>query len=1352
MGEIKYIGVFLFLLSLLLGCERVSTFQIIDYTPPYLRNVYSLGLTPQCIASYYLVLEDPNGIEYGGGANIVADGTQLLERNTTHALYKMVFSFGSSSGSVPIQLRNSLGDSQNINLNYTCKQPPTNPNIQLIGSPYFPFAKGDMPVFRFKTTGLDPLYRPISFAFRDSTLALLGETTGYSSNDFIATVNILPNGFNWDSLKADTPVYIYYNQFSSTPSYGTNTLPALLPTGTNQINSKNQQISSIQRDGYFLSIQTCLNNDDLVFQTGYLTAGGSSMIPTLMQGNYLSPTFFQYFYSVTSSSYNQIYFNPSAVYSSFAYPYDINFINLAISSTPSLSRVGDLILRYFTTENLGSRVHWYSLRVQANGTSTYLPYPFGYQLSYSTTYSKQFEFLFSPYTNKVVRARGDSPSYILTSTTPDTLPPFIKSATVSLLPQSTNRLFRLNIGDDISGFYEISNMGNFTAKTSGSNLDGVYDFIVTQYDYIRLSNNSLLCDFARNCRQLNLFEPFNLNGDYINQDILKLSDINSISFDKNDIDISNSHVSNKLFIVTKPGTSKALPVVMVMVKEGLSIDTTTMIFNGQWDETEGCYVVPFNVHQNYITGVYPYYLYIDNKPVPYSHLKLFFGETASLRIKSNNGDIMGPIINQFSVSTVNQGSTKTLTLNIGIVDKVNGFKKGIISLITAYDLVEHNKTFTSDDKQGGDIYQSTYAINYSFTLNCRSQNINISYIELEDQQGHVSIFNFFQQPPNVINPIMSVPKPALTLVCSGPAENITPTLTAFSFTPTLISPFSVSSRTVVFNFQSSDSSGINLASVPFIYLHDYSMQIKGFPSTLIDSNETSANYTAVVEVPYGFGDERGLSVSVYGIVDVYSNFRGYSNSIMPFPNNISVSPSGSNDQIIFSTSSLSVRGGSLTIYGKNFNLPNTDVQISFSNSSIYQNVSPTTIEPNILIVNVNALNEPFIFVTIRQLSTQYVYSNSYKVVLESIETDSSSSSGGMSSSSNENTDSSGSQPTPPPNPCKNNCGGDNGICTLKGCQCYYPWTGAECSSQIIIVVPTINTTKPDTSIDSKGDNGVFNSVISLVALNELGSKGELIYQYKFQSWIVTPNENSVYKQFSPVSYKYETNITHPLYETVSYINVFIDFFNQSEPVAISFANEILTMNPSSLKYSVNITTYSFSSSLNTLQLVMATSIESKDTQCSAQETGNTVDNSEFIKLQVDNHSLYGRFIKRGIIDGRVRAVTNNLLLNSDLYLSNSTTSKSSAFIGINIPQFSRLVQIDPDFSVLIDNKAANADSLNSICSEKKSKLSNAQLAGIIVGSVAFGTAIIACIIYCIVKKRKDVKFMNKLKLKFIASK
>ncbi|KAM9977331.1 hypothetical protein ACTFIR_011193 [Dictyostelium discoideum] len=149
------------------------------------------------------------------------------------------------------------------------------------------------------------------------------------------------------------------------------------------------------------------------------------------------------------------------------------------------------------------------------------------------------------------------------------------------------------------------------------------------------------------------------------------------------------------------------------------------------------------------------------------------------------------------------------------------------------------------------------------------------------------------------------------------------------------------------------------------------------------------------------------------------------------------------------------------------------------------------------------------------------------------------------------------------------------------------------------------------------------------------------------------------------------------------------------------------MNPSTIKYTIELSQYKFKNKLNGLQLIMSASLSSSKTDdiCSDKQFGETTDEfydiSNYLKIQVDDHSLYGRFIKRAIVDSLVKTISNELLDSSMNPISSSSSSQS--FIGIILPNYANSIIIDPDFSVLIDSKSASS-SENSICTNNDSKL------------------------------------------------
>ncbi|EGC31467.1 hypothetical protein DICPUDRAFT_9980, partial [Dictyostelium purpureum] len=230
-------------------------------------------------------------------------------------------------------------------------------------------------------------------------------------------------------------------------------------------------------------------------------------------------------------------------------------------------------------------------------------------------------------------------------------------------------------------------------------------------------------------------------------------------------------------------------------------------------------------------------------------------------------------------------------------------------------------------------------------------------------------------------------------------------------------------------------------------------------------------------------------------------------------------------------------------------------------------------------------------------------------------------------------------------------------------------------------------------------------IISVVGIRELDIYSDQTNLYYFTEW--------EYNYFSTIQKENKV---------VSNITVILEWYNIES--TLNFANEIITINPSTIKYTIMISKYPFTSKLNSLQLVMKAMVESSDTSsCSGQQFGNLeIENSDYLKLQIGNYSLKGRFIKKCIIDDGIIQTLSNTLLNSDdikemdIYQTKQDHQYLQSFIGINIGQFSNNVVVDPDFSVLVDSYKPSCNN--------NSNLSKTQIAGIVVGSVVLFIIII----------------------------
>ncbi|KYQ88656.1 EGF-like domain-containing protein [Tieghemostelium lacteum] len=316
-------------------------------------------------------------------------------------------------------------------------------------------------------------------------------------------------------------------------------------------------------------------------------------------------------------------------------------------------------------------------------------------------------------------------------------------------------------------------------------------------------------------------------------------------------------------------------------------------------------------------------------------------------------------------------------------------------------------------------------------------------------------------------------------------------------------------------------------------------------------------------------------------------------------------------------------------------------------------------------------------------------------------------------------------------------------CVNNEIVCDEGWSGEDCSSQIIIVYPGFNNTSPSTGSESNatlpgGEIVKFSTLVSILELREYNSAtNEVIKVFPFNEWAL--------KKLNDSEFQYRALFTNTF--TTS-IEVNIKYYSSKQ--TIEFANQSITILPSTLKYQISISPYHFEKTTSSLMLVFNTQIErsqQSEESCSNINYGDdpTSDDYQFVRLQVNEVSLYGKFIKYGIVDNRTRVISNSFIPDNSTQIS----TKSGTLIGINIPYFTKEVILDPDFSVLVDTKSASTKT-NSLCSvaDVNKKLTSSQVAGIVVsvvGFVAVASIAIGYVVYRNLKIKRELNnFKNKL--------
>ncbi|KAM9993241.1 hypothetical protein ACTFIZ_011202 [Dictyostelium cf. discoideum] len=293
---------------------------------------------------------------------------------------------------------------------------------------------------------------------------------------------------------------------------------------------------------------------------------------------------------------------------------------------------------------------------------------------------------------------------------------------------------------------------------------------------------------------------------------------------------------------------------------------------------------------------------------------------------------------------------------------------------------------------------------------------------------------------------------------------------------------------------------------------------------------------------------------------------------------------------------------------------------------------------------------------------------------------------------------------------------------------------------------SFNLTNPKTELF---ENLKFKSLIIIKSLNELDFQDKIIKQYNLESilWSFNNQTNNDFKQ-QIETYYYNTtinstSISKSLNKSTE-IKVLFNWYKDIDSNVnvnvnkFKFANQEIKIEPYSLKFNIEISSYSFESDLNTLQLIIQSQVESQveNDHCSTNSINivNNDNNNYFdnFKIKLNDRILNCNFIKRGIVDGAITTLSN----------SYSYTNSTNLSIAINIPHYENLIQMDPSFGILIDHTSSTNEQG---CKSEESRKWIEITIGVVVGFVGATILIIAgFIIYK--RNQTNIKVgLNKLK-------
>ncbi|KAN0036070.1 hypothetical protein ACTA71_005370 [Dictyostelium dimigraforme] len=326
--------------------------------------------------------------------------------------------------------------------------------------------------------------------------------------------------------------------------------------------------------------------------------------------------------------------------------------------------------------------------------------------------------------------------------------------------------------------------------------------------------------------------------------------------------------------------------------------------------------------------------------------------------------------------------------------------------------------------------------------------------------------------------------------------------------------------------------------------------------------------------------------------------------------------------------------------------------------------------------------------------------------------------------------------------CPNHCTSTlNGICnsTTGYCNCIGRWSGYDCSLYSNTGggngnndnnnngLPVSNTTIDGNTGGTNFNNQQTNFEILITNLIEIDFNGNQIKEYSLlNNWVILSNISKIVFTFIQSIQNNQCNITYTIEE--------ID--NDRD---VSFAGIDFKLTGGSIKMTVSIENYQYSSNLNTLQLQMKSSVseiqtnDKNDCNNYDQIEINSIPNQEnilnYIVIKKDSKVLNGRFLDRIESDGKSTFMQTVLI----------SKSNDSIIVGMNLPHCTKKCFLDPDFSVLISPEFIGE------CGGDD-KYEPWFLPVVIVVPVVCMAAIIVVVVLIYKKKFVDEPFKNKIKM------
>eukprot|EP01133_Synstelium_polycarpum_P014598 gene14598-17260_t len=400
------------------------------------------------------------------------------------------------------------------------------------------------------------------------------------------------------------------------------------------------------------------------------------------------------------------------------------------------------------------------------------------------------------------------------------------------------------------------------------------------------------------------------------------SNFTKLYFAENNVDTTDKITSNRLYFNLTVIDKQYRP---ILTFEYMGTYKQPTSFQGNWDEHYQLYVIPFTLPMNLIDG----HLFYKIHSISTTRSQLLyplFGEQSLLKVHSQSGDLLPPMISQ--MNSYPSGSVSPSDQSFGwdllIDETISGIKS--VSINVTSDLDMFPRTFTLSNGAGATKNNFIIKIPIDPNVPCIGQVFSITSIELIDNADNIaSTAGTFDPFIKIRYTDDFVKAFNITLNCGKATDTIAPKIDSISFMPEQVDVGSMKDedRQLVVYLTASDDKQLSHRHNPVVFLETLNFQT--FRIDCIHGEvppETTENYKCVTILPYGFG--QGLDtiyISVYGFVDSSLNMVGYASSDLrdkglPY----TLDTVFNRVPIITNSTSLTTNGGFLTLFGLQFGL------------------------------------------------------------------------------------------------------------------------------------------------------------------------------------------------------------------------------------------------------------------------------------------------------------------------------------------------------------------------------------------------------------------------------------------------